>query len=309
MSALQLAGTRQSDTAALAADPRRLRHGEGRTSFANLKIAEGIRQLVIQCHLARISEPQTPESSKADPEHGKAHTVAFPATEIRVSFSGQIDLADMVKLESASSTILWTPGPSLVSGSNEVTTVLSPLAGLGLIYSGGRYTQVTSLTNNTPVAPVLAWSVSDSFGTLALLNGVGWAVSGFGPGLSVRVASGVGTETNVPTEEDVREMEIEDFLGGIYALVASGRAPAAMDAVFDHLDRLLNDGFFRACDALLTKVELERMPSSVRRAFLAVTRPAKQELPSRAAFYNEALRLLSQERDEATARRMLKSLA
>jgi hypothetical protein len=99
------------------------------------------------------------------------------------------------------------------------------------------------------------------------------------------------------------------FLEEVYIQVSAGRVPAAMDAVFDHLDRLLNDGLFGVCDKLLARVDLERMPSSVRRAFLAVTRPAKQELPARAAFYNEALRLLSQERGEQTARKMLNSLA
>jgi hypothetical protein len=116
-------------------------------------------------------------------------------------------------------------------------------------------------------------------------------------------------QASVPTEEDIREMESDDFLEEVYLQVSSGRVAAAMDAVIDHIDRLLNDGLFGVCDKLLEKVRLDRMPSNVRRAFLMVTSPAKDKLPARAAFYDEALRLLSLERGEDTARQMLKLLA
>jgi hypothetical protein len=114
---------------------------------------------------------------------------------------------------------------------------------------------------------------------------------GFAPAVPLQVVSEVGNETNFPTEKDLREMEADEFLDGVYARISSGHVPAATDAVIDHLDRLLNDGLFGECDRLLARANLHQMPSNVRRAFLAVTRPAKQELPTRAVFYNEALRL------------------
>jgi hypothetical protein len=115
--------------------------------------------------------------------------------------------------------------------------------------------------------------------------------------------------TSSLTEEDIRETESDEFLETIYVQVSSRRVSGAIYAVIDHLDRLMNDGLFGVCNRLLAKVELERLPSNVRRAFLMVTKPAKEKLSMRPVFYNEALRLLSAERGEETARKMLKTLA
>ena len=64
-----------------------------------------------------------------------------------------------------------------------------------------------------------------------------WDAPGFALAVPLQVVSDVGNETNIPTEEDVREMESDEFLDGIYARITSGQVPAAMDAVIDHLDR------------------------------------------------------------------------
>ena len=111
------------------------------------------------------------------------------------------------------------------------------------------------------------------------------------------------------SEEDVRVMESEDFLETLYARVAAGEVSTAMDSVIDHIDRLLNDEMYTVCDHLLWKVELKRLPSSIRRAFLMMTRPAKDRLPARRSVYHESLRLLADEKGADRASQMLKALA
>jgi hypothetical protein len=181
-----------------------------------------------------------------------------------------------------------------------------PTAGLVSVTANDLFLQKTDWINySTPIYPTIP--------NVPFVSGVVqpsvemWNDYELARATPVQIIWGVG-ETNIPTKEDLRESESDDFLDEVYARISSGHVPAAMDAVIDHLDRLLNDGFFKVCNKLLAQADLERMPSNVRRAFLAVTRPAKQELPARIAFFNEALRLLSQERGEETARKILKSL-
>ncbi len=111
------------------------------------------------------------------------------------------------------------------------------------------------------------------------------------------------------TEEEIREMESEDFLETVNVYIAAGKIAAAMDSIIDHVDMLLNDDMFGVCNRLILKVDLQRLPSSLRRAFLMITHAAKDKLPARAALYQQALKLLSEERGAETAKNMLKTLA
>jgi hypothetical protein len=49
------------------------------------------------------------------------------------------------------------------------------------------------------------------------------------------------------------------FLEGIYDLVKRNEVEAATDRVFDHIDRLLCDGAFAACDKILREVDVEQL--------------------------------------------------
>ena len=112
-----------------------------------------------------------------------------------------------------------------------------------------------------------------------------------------------------PAENEFEDAESRAFLDGLYRRTAAGEVPAAMDSVVEFVDELLNAGRFAACDRLLRMVDSTRLPSSLRRAFLMVTYPAKAELPSRAAFWAAAKWLLSREHGAEKANKMLKSLA
>ena len=105
------------------------------------------------------------------------------------------------------------------------------------------------------------------------------------------------------------DMGLEDFLETVNVYIAEGKIPAAMDSIIDHVDMLLNDDRFGVCDRLIRKVDLQSMPSSIRRAFLMITHAAKDKLPARNAMYQQALKLLSDERGAETALNMLKTLA
>jgi len=122
-------------------------------------------------------------------------------------------------------------------------------------------------------------------------------------------ADDLDNSANLLTEAEVRMMELDEFLERVYSSVEQGQVPAAMDCVIDFTDRLLSDGFFGVCNELFNRVDFGRMPSSLRRAFLMITHPAKDKLPARTPRYKEALASLSQERDPETAARMLKTLA
>jgi hypothetical protein len=283
VSALQYYGKRHFDTADLSADPYKLWHREGRSSFANDRISSGLRRTFIRQHIALgVKQSDQEQKDTAGPDSTQSGSI------IGVGGTG----STFISLGSA---LVLDPAPIALS-----TVYSATVSGSGLV-AGANWTIYNAIAPLTiteiQISPDASWPLEGT-----------WTIN-FAPTYPPLIASELGNWTNVLTEEDVREMELPDFLDRLYILAATGRAPAAMDTVFDHLDQLLNDGLFRVCDKLLTQVDLLRLPSGVRRALLAVTRPAKQELPSRVSFYEEALRLLSLERGQETARKMLKSLA
>jgi hypothetical protein len=76
------------------------------------------------------------------------------------------------------------------------------------------------------------------------------------------------------------------FLEEVYALARANRIDAAADRVFDHIDRLLCDGDFAAVDAIVARVDVARLPTSLMRSFLTITAAAKTHLPSRPGLYD-----------------------
>lgn len=114
---------------------------------------------------------------------------------------------------------------------------------------------------------------------------------------------------NLTAEENRRSLQLDEFLDEIYLLTDAGMLPRASDRVIDFIDRLLGDGFFRVCDELLRRIDLARVPSSLRRAFLKVTHPAKDKLIARSRFFDAALGILVSERGEQKANKMLRNLA
>jgi len=105
-----------------------------------------------------------------------------------------------------------------------------------------------------------------------------------------------------------RALDLLAFLDYVYQLVDADKAKSASVAIMDYIDHLHNTGRFSDCDRLLRLVDQGRLPSSLRRAFLMITFPAKEHLSHRPSFFQESLRLLSRERDPETAKKMLKSI-
>jgi len=112
-----------------------------------------------------------------------------------------------------------------------------------------------------------------------------------------------------PTKEKLESLSIDTFLEEVYSLARMGDIPGATDKIFDRIDRLLCDGYFRVCNQILKRVEPQKLPSSLRRSFLTITAAAKQKLPARNGFYEKALQLLGQEKGEAQAKKLLSNLA
>lgn len=61
-------------------------------------------------------------------------------------------------------------------------------------------------------------------------------------------------------------------------IAASGGADKALDLVFDQLDDLILGDRFEECAAILCAVEPTQLPPAVAVGFLAITRPADDQL-------------------------------
>lgn len=277
---------------------------EGRISRANDKLPSPQKLLAVLRHCARSWEAEQTATSES---LGGPNSVEAALRESPVISVKTPDVAGtsgvlmpftplITALQLTATGAISISGPMIQPGSG---SVVAPIATTP-IQATGWLDLTTFLSGGVPnigAGPREFWLTEET-----------WCPPVFASGAGFRLLSEAGNETNIPTKEDIREMESGDFLDGIYAYVASGRTQTAIVSVIDYVDRLLNDGLFRVCDALLAQADLTRMPSSIRRAFLMVTKPAKKQLPTRVAFYDDALRLLSRERGEEKARKMLKSL-
>src|SRR5262245_32506297 len=105
------------------------------------------------------------------------------------------------------------------------------------------------------------------------------------------------------------EGAIETVLEQVYALSSVDDLESASDLVVDYVDRLLDDGAFATCDELLSKVEVRKIPTTLMRALLAVTLPAKSRLLSRKNLYEEINVAMVRLRGAETTERLIGRLA
>ncbi len=96
----------------------------------------------------------------------------------------------------------------------------------------------------------------------------------------------------------------DEFLSGLYDTAAVSAA-AAQDAVYDTLALWLSAGRHRDVDAVLSRADFTRLPSAVRRSILCVASWDAGSLPSYPAAAGRAVTLLTAEKGEAYARRVL----
>lgn len=126
------------------------------------------------------------------------------------------------------------------------------------------------------------------------------------------VAAKWEVEAEAEPESDAslpREGQIEEFLEKVYMLVALNDEQGATDLVFDYFDRLLSDGASTACDAVLRKVDVDRLSTSLMRSFLSITAAAKRKLPSRIGLYWEIKQAMFRLKGPVKTERLLGRLA
>lgn len=82
----------------------------------------------------------------------------------------------------------------------------------------------------------------------------------------------------------------------------------ATDQIFQTFDSLLNKGKFAECDSILASVDVSKLKSPLIRSFLTITMPAKEHLPFRVKFFNEALIEVAKQRGKETAHKLLHRL-
>lgn len=92
-------------------------------------------------------------------------------------------------------------------------------------------------------------------------------------------------------------------LNRLYQLADENQKEAALDLIFQGIDRLLCAGRFDGCDDLLREVELTRLDATLIVGLLNATLSASAHVPGRPAFVERAAQQLRTQRgDEATAR-------
>jgi hypothetical protein len=103
--------------------------------------------------------------------------------------------------------------------------------------------------------------------------------------------------------------DIDDFLEEVYTLAGVDDLQAATDRIFDTMDRLLLRGAFTACNEILRRVDLHRLPTALMRSFLTITAAAKDRLPARKLFYKAVLAEMTRLKGDEKANRLLGQLA
>jgi len=103
--------------------------------------------------------------------------------------------------------------------------------------------------------------------------------------------------------------QIEKFLQDIYGLDTTEKRQAAIDHVFDYIDRLFWKDEFFICDTILRRLNTSRLSPSLLRSFLVITNAAKEKLPSRNSFFLRVREEIVEKKGEAVARRLLNKLA
>jgi hypothetical protein len=102
---------------------------------------------------------------------------------------------------------------------------------------------------------------------------------------------------------------IDKLLDEVYYLAGRDDLQEATDKIFDTIDRLLIGGEFAACNEILRRVDVSRLPSALMRSFLTITAAAKDKLPARKAFYDQVFSEMTRLRGAEKAQRLLGQLA
>lgn len=102
---------------------------------------------------------------------------------------------------------------------------------------------------------------------------------------------------------------INNFLECVCRVAAAGDLQGATDRVFDYIDRLLSAESFGVCNAILGRVDVLKLPSALLRSFLTITDAAKEKLPARRAFYDQAFQEMMRLKGHESAQKLLGNLA
>ena len=101
---------------------------------------------------------------------------------------------------------------------------------------------------------------------------------------------------------------VEDFLPIVYLAVSNAQNDAATDIVFDNIDRMLCDGSFSQINALLKRVEVEKLNSTLMRSFMTITAAARDKLPARKPLYDKIYARMIELKGQEKADKILKNL-
>jgi hypothetical protein len=102
---------------------------------------------------------------------------------------------------------------------------------------------------------------------------------------------------------------IDEFLEKVYSLAGVGDLQGATDAIFETVDRSLQEGAFSACNEILQRVDVLRLPTAPMRSFLTITAAAKDQLPARKIYYDWVLSEMIRLNGNEMAQRLLGQLA
>lgn len=101
----------------------------------------------------------------------------------------------------------------------------------------------------------------------------------------------------------------EAFLDEVYEFQDSNDVRGGIRHIFSRMNAWLMDGHFQICDAILRKVDVNRLSVDLALSFLTITRAARHELANRAAYIDRACQRITAIRGPAVAKRLLENMA
>ena len=119
----------------------------------------------------------------------------------------------------------------------------------------------------------------------------------------------VTIDANDEANSSRRNEAIDEFLQNIYALAQQDDLQGATDRIFETIDRLLLFQAFDACDDVLRRVDISRLPAALMRSLLTITYAARDRLPARKLFYDRVRSEIIRLKGEEKADRLLANLA
>jgi hypothetical protein len=103
-------------------------------------------------------------------------------------------------------------------------------------------------------------------------------------------------QSGASASDERPNVRVAEFLGAVYAIDSWGNRRYAIKHVMDYLDGLLNSGQFDECDLAFRQAKVKKISPATIAAFLNITNAAKKRLPSRQAFYRNALAVVAEAR-------------